>query len=225
MSIKELFELALLENEVAIYYANYSGVVVRTPSEVLIFDPADQLSKADIEGLKRVDLVLYTHGHYDHYNLSTLSEIFRKTNAYVVVEPSLYRSASSVIPKDRLFSADKQLNIGHFVVTPIEGKHVGPITLYLVKLSKFTLFHGGDSAYVPLKGYKADLALVPTGDPSPTASPKDAFSMVKDLNPKAVAVFHGSKKQHEEFSKLLKKEMPQVSLTTLEKGKLFKISL
>ena len=45
--------------------------------------------------------------------------------------------------------------------------------------------------------------MVPTGDPSPTASPQVAFEMTQATNPYVVIPMHGSPQQMEEFSNLV----------------------
>ncbi|MEK0329517.1 MAG: hypothetical protein QQN59_07245, partial [Nitrosopumilus sp.] len=46
-------------------------------------------------------------------------------------------------------------------------------------------------------------ARVPTGDPSPTASPQVAFEMTQATNPYVVIPMHASPQQMEEFSNLV----------------------
>lgn len=102
-------------------------------------------------------------------------------------------------------NAGEKRELDGFSFTSVAGIHRGPIVLFLVEAGGISIFHGGDSAYVPLGGLRADLALVPTGSPSPTASPRDALRMISDLGPKVVAMFHGSASQHIEFLSLVEK--------------------
>ncbi len=50
---------------------------------------------------------------------------------------------------------------------------------------------------------RVHVALVPAGDPSPTASPQVAFEMTKATNPYVVIPMHGNPQQIEEFSNLV----------------------
>ena len=50
---------------------------------------------------------------------------------------------------------------------------------------------------------RVHVAIVPTGSPSPTASPQDAFEMTKATNPYIVIPMHGSPQQMQEFSNLV----------------------
>jgi len=50
----------------------------------------------------------------------------------------------------------------------------------LIEFDGFRIFHGSDSGFVEsLKNVepRVHVAIVPTGDPSPTASPQDALEM------------------------------------------------
>ena len=74
------------------------------------------------------------------------------------------------------------------------------------------MFHAGDSGYVPLKDYQLQLAFLPTGRWSPTASPENAFKMTLELKPNVVVVMHGSKGQHKKFEKILKEKTRQTKV-------------
>jgi len=50
---------------------------------------------------------------------------------------------------------------------------------------------------------RVHVAMVPAGDPSPTASPQVAFEMTQATNPYVVIPMHGSPEQMEEFSNLV----------------------
>lgn len=227
MSIKNLFSTSLAENEAAILFFGYSGVIVKTSSEALAFDLADLIGFRDIQDIERLNAILYTHNHYDHYHSRTAEHIFKRTNAPLIVDRSIYNDVLKFAPKEKVYVADpgKQISIDGIVISPVRGKHIGSITLYHVKLKHLSIFHGADSAYIPLKNLPTDIALLPTGEPSPTASPEDAFEMVKDLKPKVVAVFHGSDYQHDRLKEKIMKNMPQIQFITLEKKKVFKLTI
>ncbi|MEM2885940.1 MAG: MBL fold metallo-hydrolase [Thermoproteota archaeon] len=218
---------SLDEGEVSILYLGYSGVVVRTKSHAFAFDPADLVSGDAIAQLGKLDAVFYGHGHGDHFSKEHAALLSSKTGAYVAAEESLVPSLKSAIPSERLVPAKpgERKELKGFSVTPIAGIHRGPIVLFIVEAGGISIFHGGDSAYVPLGSFRADLALVPTGSPSPTASPRDAFRMVSDLKPKVAAAFHGSASQHREFLSLVKENLSQVNAFPLEEGRTVKVSV
>ena len=225
--VDELYTTPLREDEAAFIYLGYSAILVRTAGEAIAFDVADLLKSQEIEALRRLDLLLFTHTHGDHYKSSEAIEIFKATGAHIVAEPLVAKDLHGNIPSDKLTSAvpEQTYNIDDFKVTTIKGIHGGPIDLYQVKKGEYSIFHGGDSGYVPLKGYKTDLAFLPTGTPSPTASPEDAFKMAHELRPKTAVAIHGSSGQNKEFQEKAVKKLPETTVIIPERHSLRKISL
>jgi len=60
---------------------------------------------------------------------------------------------------------------------------------------------------------RVHVALVPAGDPSPTASPQVALEMTKATNPYVVIPMHGNPQQIQEFSNLVKGSELQTTVT------------
>jgi L-ascorbate metabolism protein UlaG (beta-lactamase superfamily) len=69
------------------------------------------------------------------------------------------------------------------------------------------------------------LAFLPTGDPSPTASPQDAFNMASDLKPSVVVAIHGSSSQSKDFENRIKGAMPNTTVIIPEPFTLKVVSL
>ena len=55
----------------------------------------------------------------------------------------------------------------------------------------------------------SDLAFLPTGTPSPTASPEYALKMALELKPSVAVTIHGSADQSREFEAKMKEKMPK----------------
>lgn len=223
--IGALFSAQLGERDLAYMFLGYSGVIVRTKAAAVVIDPANLLMDADVAELAKhkIDAILYTHGHGDHFNIVAARDLMGKTGAPVIAESSLAKILRNAegIPADRVFvpTNGEPIKAGAAVVRSIAGKHVGPIRLFLVRLGEVTIFHGGDSAYVPLPGFQAQVAFLPTGDPSPTASPQSALKMAVAVKPQVVVVFHGSDAQHTEFQRLAKARLPGVRVEIPEHNK------
>jgi len=211
--IKNLFAYVLGKKEVAFQYLGYSGVVIRTPHGAIIIDPADKIRSEDFKNIPpgSIKLVLFTHDHYDHFHQATAVDLFKVTQAPIFAETSIIDRLRRDLPAEKLFVAEasKTFNLENLSVTPVRGAHVGPILLFHIKIIDISIFHGGDSDYVPLQGLSADLAFLPTGDPSPTASPYAALKMALDLKPRVIVAIHGSARQHKELEKLVQEKLPQ----------------
>ncbi|MCX7974812.1 MAG: MBL fold metallo-hydrolase [Candidatus Aminicenantes bacterium] len=209
--IKSLLAYVLEKNEVAFQYLGYSGVIIRTAQEAIIIDPADKIKEEDIRAipLGAISLILFTHDHYDHFHPSRTLSLFKASGATILAEANVINRLKGEIPTDKLVvaSPDKPFQLGNITVKAIKGSHVGPIMLYHLTIGDLTIFHGGDSDYVPLSGLSADLAFLPAGEPSPTASPQAAFNMARDLKVKVVVALHGSSRQYQELEKLIQEKM------------------
>ncbi len=215
---EELFSASLTEDEAAFISLGYSAVIVRTAKGTVIIDPADLLRDENMSQLKgkKVDAVLYTHAHGDHWQPDVARRLFEATGAPICGEEEVIRPLRSGagIPPDKIINLTpgRSQTLGEFKVTPVRGKHIGSIILFHIEAGKMRIFHGGDSAYVPLTFFRAGLAFLPAGDPSPTASPDDALKMAQDLRPKVIVGMHGSDRQYQQLSSKLKTALPDASL-------------
>lgn len=216
--IARFFDLSLKENELALFYLGTSGFIVRNNSQAIVIDPADMLDDEETKALKNVSLILFTHGHADHFLAGKTQAIFKATAAPILAEPQVASKLKEIIPTDKLVSAEsgKTYTLDGVTATTIEGIHRGPIVLFQIKIGEITLFHGGDSGYINLKGYLSKVAMVPVGEMSPTASPEDAFKMVSDIKPSAAIAMHGSDQQKQQFKQKVEESMPQTQAIIMQ---------
>lgn len=208
-------------------YLGYSGIVLRVMGTSVAFDVADLLKEDEVRAFRSLDILLFTHGHGDHYKSKETLELFHATGAQVLAENSVAKDLAGKIPADKLTVAEpgKTYQVGRCEIRVVTGIHRGPIVLYQLSIGKSKIFHGGDSGYVPLKDYSAELAFLPTGSPSPTASPDEALKMALDLKPRLVLTMHGSEAQCKEFEKNMKDKMPNTTVIIPEPYEPKKVSL
>ena len=171
--VEEFFSSPLAKNQVAVFYLGTSGFLIRAADKTVVIDPAGFLKNDEVKALKNVAAVLFTHSHLDHFNSGKTQTIFKATGAAILAEPKVAEKLKGKIPVEKLFSAEsgKSYDLDGVAVRAVQGIHRGPIMLYQTKLGSISLFHAGDSGYVPLKEYQSDVALLPTGRMSLTASP------------------------------------------------------
>ncbi len=226
-SIRELFSTPVGEREAAFVYLGYSGIVLRTAEKAVAFDVANLMKSDEISALESLDAIFFTHSHSDHYSSREALEVVAMTGAQVVAEQSVALDLRTKIPSDRLTAAEPGMtyNINWMEVNTIKGVHRGPINLYHVTIGDLCVFHGGDSGYVPVKEHPSELAFLPTGSPSPTASPKDALKMALELKPRAVVAFHGSPTQNREFERSTREKIPEIIVLVPELYQLDKVTL
>jgi L-ascorbate metabolism protein UlaG (beta-lactamase superfamily) len=212
----DFFSMVLAPNEVSYMCLGvHSNVILRIGDKTILFDPS-VLTKEDLTSLKnqKIDLVVYTHDHGDHFEKKTVLDLFHGFQPHVAIEPSLASLLKGEIPDEKLIITEsgKSYTIGNITVDALKGKHIGPIMLFRVSVSNSKILHAGDSSYIPLETMDSDIVFVPTGYPSPTCSPKKAFKMVADVKPQIAVAFHGENREHKKFEKLVNKNLPDVKV-------------
>ena len=187
-----------------------AGIIVKTANNVILIDPASLLSD-NIDSLQKVDVVFITHDHGDHFNADSTVAIQQKTGALIVANPAAYSILNDKIPENALkeiLPNEKKTFLGITVDAFLAEHPVEEPLLYVIEIDGFRIFHGSDSAFVEdLTRIESpvDIAFVPTGDPSPTASPSDAFEMTKTTQASIVVPMHGSLEQMKIFRDLVEK--------------------
>ncbi len=216
--IQAFFAAPLQKNEFSVFYLGVSGFIIRSVGHSVLIDPAGMLKGDEVKALKGINIVLLTHDHLDHFSSGKTQEIFKETAAPVLAESKVFRKLKGKITNEKLVIAEngKTYTLGDVDVTAIQGIHRGPIMLYQFKMDDITVFHGGDSGYVNLKDYPSQVAIVPVGRMSPTASPENAYKMAADVKPDVAITMHGSSKQKEQFKEKVKVSMPQIEVYKME---------
>jgi L-ascorbate metabolism protein UlaG (beta-lactamase superfamily) len=216
--ITKFFDSPIAQNELALFYVGVSGFIVRSVNQTVLIDVAGSLKNDELNSLKNVAALLFTHNHLDHFNSGKTQEIFRVTGANILAEAKVINKLKGKIPDDKLAEATsgKTYTFGETSVAAVEGIHRGPIVLFQIKMGGIAVFHGGDSGYVPLSDYPSDVAILPVGRMSPTASPEKAYKMAVDLKSSWVIAMHGSTKQKQQFENKVNAGMPQTKVLILE---------
>ena len=93
------------------WFNNYAGLTIRTPSKIIVIDPADIHPRE----FTNVDILLITHEHYDHLDQAVVREIYKQTKCKVYADPTSTRRLRSVIDPEKL----EEVNVGEEV--EIEG--------------------------------------------------------------------------------------------------------
>ncbi|MFX0123428.1 MAG: MBL fold metallo-hydrolase [Candidatus Hodarchaeota archaeon] len=214
--ITELFSLPIDKNEIAFMYFGFSSIVLRTKDTSIAIDLCNICldDKDQIKDLENLDLQINTHTHRDHFDLETTSNIFKVSGAKVVADPQVTKKLEKEIPTDNLkaLTPGEKFSINDLEISAVRGVHPVSITLFKMKWPDFSIFHGGDSGYILLKEYPADLAFLPTGAPSPSCSPENALKMTLDIRPKVVVTMHGNEDQMQKFKTIILKEMPDLKV-------------
>lgn len=101
-AVKELYSAELSAGKAAFIYLGYSGVILRTMNFTIGIDVANLLSGKDIQNIGKMDLLVYTHIHSDHFNAAIAREIHEKTGCFIAAEQTVYDALSGLIPTGKL---------------------------------------------------------------------------------------------------------------------------
>jgi L-ascorbate metabolism protein UlaG (beta-lactamase superfamily) len=227
--IKSLYSLEFSDNEAAFIFLGYSGILLRSKNLAIAIDPGKTLGQPEISAIEHLDLLFFTHNHWDHYSNEKALQIIKHTGAHVVADIISSDELKSSVPHDMITRADSgsfatTYKIEDHEVVALRGIHIGPITQYLVNLGRIKVFHGGDSGYWRHKDMSAEIAFVPTGT-ARTCSPEVALAMVMNLQPKLAVPIHGRKQEMKQFKDLMGKVLPDIEVIVPEKFKIIKITV
>ncbi|MCL2760885.1 MAG: metal-dependent hydrolase [Desulfuromonadales bacterium] len=209
---------AVAAEKTSILWYGQSAFKITTPTgKVLLIDPwisnpANPNGKKDIENLKKVDLILITHGHGDH--IGDAVEIAKKTGAKLVATFELQKAlvaymdfpaAQADMSTTGSFGGTITLLDGEVTVKFINAIHgggmdtsngpvyAGPPSGFLISIKNGPrIYHTGDtdlfSDMAQLKG-KVDIMLVCIGDKF-TMGPADAAQAVNLVQPVMAIPIH-----------------------------------
>ncbi|MFX0212271.1 MAG: MBL fold metallo-hydrolase [Candidatus Hodarchaeota archaeon] len=229
-TVKSLYSLELADNEIAFIFLGYSGILLRSKNLAIAIDPGRRsLDQSEISAIKHLDLLFFTHNHWDHYCNDVALQIIKQTGAHVIADVISSEELKKSVPPNKITvgdsgSSEKSYKVEGHEIVALRGVHVGPTTKYLVNLGKIKVFHGADSGYWRHKGISAEIAFVPTGTAT-TCSPEVALAMVVNLQPKLAVPIHGNKQDMKQFKVLMDKVIPEIEVIVPEKFKLIKTSI
>jgi len=225
MSIESL---TLKKGEVAfLWFNNYSGVVIRTPTKTLVVDPAD----VDPTIFKKVDALLITHEHHDHFDELFAREIYRRTHCPVVTDSTSAMRLRDALPSSKLheMKVGKEIKIDNITIRAEGFRHpaTAPVSYMITTEDGVKIYHSGDSLpYPEMKkiGEQSppDLVFCTVGIPAPGASPETGLEIVKLVKPKVAIPYHAPAPDRKKFVELVAKEAPNVKCLLIERNKPYK---
>ncbi len=160
---------------------------------------------------EKADLVLVTHSHSDHFDVSKIEKV--RTEDTLIVAPAdcipkiggntkTLRPGDETTVDDIKLKAVEAYNIKRFRSPgrPFHPRGFG--VGYLITVESKTIYHAGDTDFIPeMKELEqVDVALLPSGD-TYTMDNVDAAEATLAINPKAVIPMHRWSTNPEGFQK------------------------
>ncbi|MFH1327151.1 MAG: MBL fold metallo-hydrolase [archaeon] len=206
--------------DVEIKWLGHAGFLIEN-SKTIYIDPymiKEQEEKADI--------ILITHGHYDHCSVEDIKKIIKEgTKIFVTADAQSKVTKFDTPVKIQIVEPGQEIDLGDVkIVTtasynldktfhPKDDSWVG----YLIKMNDVIIYHSGDTDFIPemqkLTGFKGDkkfIALLPVGGRY-TMTAEEAVEAAKVIKPNLAIPMHwgsivGSEEDAKEFVEGCKEE-------------------
>lgn len=184
-----------------------------TSDRVIYIDPYK------VSGNEKADLILITHGHYDHCSIEDIQKIAKPGTVIVATTDCSSKISGKIeVEAVHLVQPGKRLNIEGVKVEavpaynikkqfhPKDNEWVG----YILEVKGKRIYHAGDTDLIPeMKKIKADIALLPIGG-TYTMTAEEAAEAANQINPSIAAIpihfgeIAGTKADAEKFKALCK---------------------
>ncbi len=208
--------------DVSIEWLGHSGLLIKN-SKVIYIDPF-KIGEGDFE---KADVVLLTHGHYDHCSVEDVGKVIRPGTHIFCTPDTQSKIARFDIPvKMTLVYPGDEFDLGSVKVSSVPAYNVDKdfhskeegLVGYVVKMHDVILYHAGDTDKIDemqkLTGFnqagRRFIAFLPVGGRY-TMNAEEAFEAVKVIKPSVAVPIHwgeivGSREDAEEFKSLCDEE-------------------
>ncbi|MBW2971364.1 MBL fold metallo-hydrolase [Candidatus Woesearchaeota archaeon] len=201
-------------NGLKIEWLGHASVRI-TGNKVIYIDPF-QLQGAQ----PGADLILITHGHYDHCSIADINKILKQDTVIFATPDCTSKLAKLEKNNLKLVEPNKSYSLGNVKLetvcayNPTKQFHpkLNDWVGYIVTANGTRIYHAGDTDLIPeMQQIKADVALLPVGG-TYTMDAQEAAQAANTIKPKIAVPIHwgsivGDKATAEKFKKLSKVEV------------------
>jgi L-ascorbate metabolism protein UlaG (beta-lactamase superfamily) len=203
--------------QIELRWLGHSGFLIKN-SKIIYIDPYNIK-----EGLDKADIILITHGHYDHCSFEDMKKVVKEgTKIFVTADAQSKVARFSVPIEIVIVEPGKEIDFGDVKIStivaynkdkPFHQKEEGWVG-YVIKMNEIIIYHSGDSDLIPemqkLTGYqqkgKEFVALLPVSGRF-TMSAEEAVEAAKLIKPSLAIPMHwgsiiGSEDDAKEFVEL-----------------------
>ena len=205
-------------------FNDYSGVIIKTPTSTLIFDPVD----IELEKIQYADVIIVTHEHYDHFDAELVKKLQEQTKAVVVTTP--FVGSQLEVPEDKLtcLKVGESIILGKVKLDALYSDHPGnqPLTFLITTDDNLKIYHTSDSR--PYQGMKVigeknrlDITFC-TVDIAPGTSPESGVEVAKLTKTRVAIPYHtGQPEMLKRFSQIITSDAPGIEVKILRKFEIY----
>ena len=221
----EIMKFEVRPKHVAITLFNdYSGVIIKTPTSTLIFDPVN----IELEKIQCVDAIVVTHEHWDHFDAELVRKLQERTGAAVVTTP--FVGSQLEVPEDKLtcLKVGESITLGNVKLDALFSDHPGnqPLTFLITTDDGLKIYHTSDSK--PYQGMKVigeknrpDITFC-TVNIAPGTSPESGVEVAKLTKTRVAIPYHtGQPEILKRFSQIMASDAPSIEVKIIEKFELY----
>jgi L-ascorbate metabolism protein UlaG (beta-lactamase superfamily) len=209
---------------------NYAGILLKTPTKTLLFDPVDVKAKT----FPHIDAILITHEHYDHLDPPLIADIQKATACTVIADATSTKKLKLTIPNDKLqeVKPGMETQVGEVTIKVEKSNHPpaqSPVTYIVTTEDNLKVYHTADSLPFPELGLIAqresfDLVFCTVGI-APGASPHTGFEIARLTKPQIAVPYHtGTLASQKEFEALLKEELNRTACLIPQQNKVYQVT-
>jgi L-ascorbate metabolism protein UlaG (beta-lactamase superfamily) len=212
-----------------VWFNQYSGILLKTPSKTFIIDPVDIKAKK----IQELDAILITHEHYDHLDQRLTADLQKATGAIVIADSTSSKKLQHIIPADKLKTIYKgmEMKVGSVSIRAEKSEHnaESPVTYIITSEDGVKTYHTADSLPFPelaLMGLreKFDMVFCTVGI-APGTSPETGFEIARLTKPQIAVPYHtNTAASQTAFAQLLKKQLPRTGCLIPEQNKIYQVS-
>ena len=183
-------------------------------SKIIYIDPF-HLSQND-----KADIVLITHGHYDHCSIADINRILKPDTVIFATPDCSSKLRKIETNRVKLVEPSKKIQIGDIIIETVPAYNankqfhpkINEWVGYIITINKTRIYHAGDTDIIPeMKNIKADIALLPVGG-TYTMNAKEAAEAANLIKPKIAVPMHygdivGTEDDAKKFKSLCKVEV------------------
>ena len=211
---------------ISVKWLGHSSFEIKSEGKIIYIDPYEGKYS------EKADLILVTHSHFDHCDLSKIKEARQSSTTIIAPEDCVPKIGGDV----RTLKPAQETTVGGIRVKAVEAYNIKRFRTpgnpfhpkgfgvgYLITIGDKKIYHAGDSDFIPeMKQLgQIDLALLPTGGTYTMDNPESVEAALA-INPKVTIPMHRWDTDPQEFRKKVESNS-RIKVVVLSAGEEFQV--